>query len=303
MEPPKTTRQMQQLMGKVGYIRRFIPALSELVGPMRELLKENNEYVWEKRHQEVFERIKKAVASTPTMSPPVKSIPLRLYLAVSQHAINGLIAQEVQGTERPVSYLSKMLKDVETSSITGRVSRWSLLLSEYDIQLVQPHKLGCQALAEMMALCSNQCKEDISENIRGGMPEVNECHIQKEEWWAMNFDGTPSSPARGAGLKGEYGVKETSLAMYKDKVLRLIDLFKEVRMSDIPRAENRHADALATIGSKEVGRASEGIVAFKKIAKPSLSIVPHEDEPANWRKPILSQFKQKVFTKVTRHLP
>ncbi|KAJ1388291.1 Ribonuclease H-like superfamily [Sesbania bispinosa] len=291
-------------MGKLGYTRRFMPALNELVGLMGELLKENNKYTWEKIHQEAFEKIKKAVASAPIMSPPVKGTPLRLYLAVSQRMINGLIAQEVEGTEHPVSYLSKMMKDVEASksegiklmlsnsSITGRLSKWVLLLSKYNIQLVQPHKLGCQAITDMITLCSNQCEEDISKDIRGGVPELNfPCTKNEVEYEALilglkmalemkveclNVQGDSNLVIKQ--LKGEYGIKETSLAMYRDEAWRLINFFKEQRS----------------------WRSSNDIVTFNKIAKPSLSIVPHEDESTDWRKPIMSQFKQKIFTKATR---
>ncbi|KAJ1410174.1 Reverse transcriptase-like [Sesbania bispinosa] len=305
--PPKNTKEMQQLIGKLGYIRRFIPALSELVGPMRKLLKGSDNYVWEKQHQEAFEKIKKVVAATHTMSPPVASVPLRLYLAATQNAINGLMAQEVGGIERPVAYLSRVFKDAEgrytmqeklclgviyaaqkyrhyfqghtvhiisksegiklmlnNNSITGRVSKWALLLSEYDLQIIHPQRLGCQALADMMSLCPGQHEESVSQEIRGDMPE------------------------------------EASLAVYRDEASRLMDLLEEVHMTHIPRAANKHADALATIGSKEGRETSEGIVSFRKIGNPSLSIVPYVEEPSDWREPILSQFKQKIFGKTTK---
>ncbi|KAJ1387879.1 hypothetical protein SESBI_39577 [Sesbania bispinosa] len=195
MEPPKDLKGMQQLMGKIGYIGRFIPALSELIGPMRELLKGTSKFTWTSAHQKAFERIKDVVTSTPVMSPPIPGKPLRVYLAATQHAINGLIAQEAEGEERPIAYFSRMMKDAKTryslqerqclglvyttqkykhyfqghtihviskskgirymlnnAFITGRVSRWALLLVEYDIQIMHPQRLNCQALVDMMAL-------------------------------------------------------------------------------------------------------------------------------------------------------
>ncbi|KAJ1385748.1 Ribonuclease H-like superfamily [Sesbania bispinosa] len=98
-------------------------------------------------------------------------------------------------------------------------------------------------------------------------------------------------------LRGEYGVKEASLAMYRDEALRLIDLFEEIHMAHIPRAANRYADALATIGSKVKNEERRDVVTFRKVGKPSLSIISRVEEPSDWRTPILSQFKQRVFTK------
>ncbi|KAJ1400915.1 Ribonuclease H-like superfamily [Sesbania bispinosa] len=317
------------------------------------------------------------VAATHTMSPPVASVPLRLYLAATQNAINGLMAQEVGGIERPVAYLSRVFKDAEgrytmqeklclgviyaakkyrhyfqghtvhiisksegiklmlnNNSITGRVSKWALLLSEYDLQIIHPQRLGCQALADMMSLCPGQHEESVSQEIRGDMPEVNTCQEKEKEWWDLKFDGTPSQTAGGAGvviskkgtdvfsfsyqlnfpctnneaecealilgLKMALDMKEASLAVYRDEASRLMDLLEEVHMTRIPRAANKNADALATIGRKEGRKTSEGIVSFRKIGNPSLSIVPYVEEPSDWREPILSQFKQKIFGKTTK---
>ncbi|KAJ1377126.1 Ribonuclease H domain [Sesbania bispinosa] len=72
-------------------------------------------------------------------------------------------------------------------------------------------------------------------------------------------------------LKGEYGVKEASLAVYRDEASRLMDLLEEVHMTHIPRAANKHADALATIGSKEGRETSEGIkMKAKKVGMSAL---------------------------------
>ncbi|KAJ1395126.1 Aspartic peptidase domain superfamily [Sesbania bispinosa] len=215
------------------------PNVKPLIGPMRELLKESNKYAWEKRHQESFEKIKKAVASTPIMSPPVKGIPLRLYLTVSQHAINGLIAQEIEGKERLVSYLSRVVKDTE---------------ARYTMQ--EKYCLG-------VVYAAQKYKHYF---------QAHTIHIV----------------SKYEGIK------------LIDEALRLISFFKEVHLSHVPRAKNRHVDALATIGSKEIGRMDGSGIAFHKVEGPSLSMVPREDESQDWRRPILSQFKQKIFSKVNR---
>ena len=39
MKAPANVKELQKFLGKLGYIRRFIPALAELLGPLRPLLK------------------------------------------------------------------------------------------------------------------------------------------------------------------------------------------------------------------------------------------------------------------------
>lgn len=46
MEPPKSTKQLESFLGKVSYIRRFIPALAELLEPFQRLLKKDVSFKW-----------------------------------------------------------------------------------------------------------------------------------------------------------------------------------------------------------------------------------------------------------------
>ncbi|KAJ1417474.1 hypothetical protein SESBI_16527 [Sesbania bispinosa] len=87
--------------------------MGEFVGSLRGLLWGKNTFIWTKKHQQIFNKIKETLASMHVMSPPVPKKPLRLYIAITEQAISGLIAQEVEGQERPICYLNRVLKDVE----------------------------------------------------------------------------------------------------------------------------------------------------------------------------------------------
>uniref|UniRef100_A0A2N9IIT4 RNA-directed DNA polymerase n=1 Tax=Fagus sylvatica TaxID=28930 RepID=A0A2N9IIT4_FAGSY len=64
---------------------------------------------------EAFEKIQQIMTKLPTVCAPVPGRPLRLYLASNSEAIGGLVAQEdEEGTERPIYYVSRALKDAET---------------------------------------------------------------------------------------------------------------------------------------------------------------------------------------------
>ncbi|KAJ1396917.1 hypothetical protein SESBI_32176 [Sesbania bispinosa] len=290
-------------MGKIGYIRRFIPALGELISPMRELLKETRKFTWTTAHQAAFEKIKSVVTSTPVMSPPIAGKPLRVYLAITSRAINGLIAQEEKGEEKPVAYFSRTMKDAETRySLQERQClglvyaaqkyrhyfqghtihvmsksegiRWALLLGEYDIQIIHPQRLNCQALADMMALCEEGREEVV-------LKETTEVNLSEErkEWWYLKFDGTPSQDSGGAGVVLKKGKDE------------------QVQMSHVPRTENKHADALATIGSKEESKVEKAIVMFRRMESSTLNTPGQRNMPIDWRDSILSQLRQKVASK------
>ena len=115
--PPRNKKELQSLLGKINFLRRFI---ANSAGKMKAFspllkLKNANEMVWGPEQQEAFEQIKKALASPPVLVPPTPGKPLKLYIAAAEESIGCLLAQDVvDGTERAVYYLSRSLNDAET---------------------------------------------------------------------------------------------------------------------------------------------------------------------------------------------
>jgi hypothetical protein len=60
MVPPITKRELQQLIGKINFVRRFISNLSGWIEPFMELvkIKANDEFRWGAEQQRAFEEIK-----------------------------------------------------------------------------------------------------------------------------------------------------------------------------------------------------------------------------------------------------
>ena len=72
--PPTTKKELQSLLGKINFIRRFILNLSERVLPFSPLLKlkNNQEFKWSDVQQKAFEEIKEYIKYTPVLVPPRK---------------------------------------------------------------------------------------------------------------------------------------------------------------------------------------------------------------------------------------
>ena len=71
-EPSTTKIELQSLLGKINFIRRFISNLSERFLPFSPLLKLKNdqEFKWGDVQQKVFEEIKEYMKSPPVLVPP-----------------------------------------------------------------------------------------------------------------------------------------------------------------------------------------------------------------------------------------
>ena len=87
----------------------FIPNLSTLTSPLRELLKENNRFKWYPAHQEAFNKIKDSIRIEETLTyfDPAKEAILQV-----DASMKGLGAVLIQD-DKPIAFASKALTDVE----------------------------------------------------------------------------------------------------------------------------------------------------------------------------------------------
>ena len=116
MNPPTDKTQMQSLISKINYIRRFISNLSTRIEPFMPLVKVKNadEFVWGREQQKVFDDLKQYLSSPPVLVPPQLDQPFIVYLSADEVSIGSVLIQEFYGKEQVVFYLSRRLLDTET---------------------------------------------------------------------------------------------------------------------------------------------------------------------------------------------
>ncbi|MDV3145747.1 MAG: ribonuclease HI family protein, partial [Sweet potato little leaf phytoplasma] len=89
-------------------------------------------------------------------------------------------------------------------------------------------------------------------------------------------------------LKGEYGVKKASLALCRERAYDLIKDFQVEGVEHIPRADNRQADALATIGSKARVEGGENVV---------MIMAEDGEGKGDWRNVVQKQLRSRALVK------
>jgi hypothetical protein len=116
MVPSTTKRELQQLIGKINFVRRFISNLSGRIEPFMELvkIKANDEFRWGAEQQWAFEEIKEYLSKPPVLVPPQQDRPFYVYLSVGDTSIAWVVIQVHDGKERVVFYLSRRMLDAET---------------------------------------------------------------------------------------------------------------------------------------------------------------------------------------------
>ena len=110
MPPPTDKLGVQRLLGMVNYLHKFAPNLAEITTPLRELVKKENEFLWdEQTHGNALKQVKQILSQ-----PPV----LRFFdsavtpVVQCDSSMNGLGACLLQNNQ-PVAYASRSLTPTE----------------------------------------------------------------------------------------------------------------------------------------------------------------------------------------------
>ena len=111
--PPRNKEELQSFLRFANYYRDFVPFHAAKVQPMQELLKKNQHFCCEERHQEAFDSVKQALSDATTLAASNEQGRFVLDTDASTAAIEGILhqKQEYNGKTilRPIVYGSKSL--------------------------------------------------------------------------------------------------------------------------------------------------------------------------------------------------
>lgn len=110
MPVPQDVPAVQRFLGMVNYLGKFIPNLSEIAAPLRQLTHKDTAWCWFPQHQQAFDRLKSCLSSSPVLSYYDVSKPVTLTCDASCYGLGAACLQE----EGPVAYASRTLTDTET---------------------------------------------------------------------------------------------------------------------------------------------------------------------------------------------
>ena len=67
---PTTKKSMQSFLGKMNFVRRFVPSFFEIVRPLQNMIKKDSSFSWGVRENQSFIRIREAIAEAPALVSP-----------------------------------------------------------------------------------------------------------------------------------------------------------------------------------------------------------------------------------------
>ncbi|KAK1694614.1 hypothetical protein QYE76_011311 [Lolium multiflorum] len=147
----------------------FVSRLGEKALPLYKLLKKTDKFVWDDAADAALQGLKDILSSPPILASP-SSRKLRHYYQ-----------------EHPMTVVSKapLSTIINNSDATGRVSKWGIELSAFDINYEARTTIKSHILADFIA--------DWSEAPEG-------TPVPEPEAWVMHFDGSKQHQGSGAGV-------------------------------------------------------------------------------------------------------
>ena len=114
MQEPQNKSELQQFLGCITYLSRFIPNFSDKTAVLRDLLKKDSEYIWEPHHQKVFDDLKQEVSTSSLLYYYDPNKPVYLYCDASGMGIGAALLQPaIDDSLHPVAFASKSLTTTE----------------------------------------------------------------------------------------------------------------------------------------------------------------------------------------------
>ena len=91
---PTNMKEVQNLIGRVAALSRFISRTTDKCLPFFDSLKGSKRFLWDDKYEQAFRSLNEYLSKPPLLSKPVKGEPLYLYLAVTKYTISGALIRE-----------------------------------------------------------------------------------------------------------------------------------------------------------------------------------------------------------------
>ena len=121
MPRPENVAAVQRILGMVQYLSKFLPRLSDITKPLRDLTRQDVEWHWDELQERAFEQLKEAVSVSPILRYYKLREKVTIQYDASQHGLGAVLLQVGQ----PVAYTSRALTPTEENYAQIEKELWA----------------------------------------------------------------------------------------------------------------------------------------------------------------------------------
>ncbi|GKC89875.1 reverse transcriptase domain-containing protein [Tanacetum coccineum] len=247
--------------------------------------------------------MKKSIAGLPVMVAPQEKEELIIYLAATKEAISVVLMTERDGRQKPIYFVSRALRGLEINYTLIEKLVLALILSWSVKELPDPWTLftdgsSCVDSSGAGLILTNLEGMEFTYALRFRFDATNnkakyEALIAglkiAEQMGIENLQENVDSRLVANQVNGTYVAKETDMIRYLEKVKTLTSSFKAFSIKQVPRNENKKADALSKITSTSFAHLSKQVL-VEELKEKSISttevLAVVEEEGDTWMTPI-----------------
>ncbi|XP_055599174.1 uncharacterized protein K02A2.6-like [Uranotaenia lowii] len=112
---PRNTTELKSYLGLINYYGKFVPKLAFQLSPLYKLLKKDSKFNWTIDCQKSFELSKNALLKSKMLDFYDPTKPLVVITDACNYGLGGVLAQVVNGEEKPISFTSFSLNNAQKS--------------------------------------------------------------------------------------------------------------------------------------------------------------------------------------------
>lgn len=139
---PRSVKEVRQLIGFMGYYRRFVPKFAHLARPLHTLMGEGGKgnkgriadsFEWTNECQTAFDELKRCLMSPPILAYPDFTLPFILTTDGSLQGLGAVLSQRQDGTERVIAFASRGLRKTEKNDKNYSAFKLELLALKWAV--------------------------------------------------------------------------------------------------------------------------------------------------------------------------
>jgi hypothetical protein len=169
---PTSTAELRSFMGLANYFRDFIDHFATVSKPLYQLCSEKVPFVWSTECNEAFLLLKQSVVDAPLLAHVDYAYPLVLRTDASTKGIGAVLLQKIDGSERPVCFVSRAFNPTE--------SRWSTIEQEAFAMFYAITHLSHYLLGHAFAVETDH--KNLLYISRSSTPKLVRWHLQLQDY-------------------------------------------------------------------------------------------------------------------------
>ncbi|XP_074288756.1 uncharacterized protein LOC141613913 [Silene latifolia] len=122
-----------------------------------DILRKSQTFEWTQEHEKAFREIKQYLSTPPLLSKPEQGEPMYLYLSATKAAVSAVL--------RPVVINYPLRTIMRKPKLSGRMVKWSVHLSGYDLKFEPRTAIKSQAIADFVSDFSHTLQEQADSEI------------------------------------------------------------------------------------------------------------------------------------------